>query len=51
MISQNATTTSPVQMGRFPDKGPENILGVPEGSHLTAAGAAWSIILLFKAVI
>lgn len=37
-------------MGRFSEEGPKNILGVPEeGSHLTAVGAAWSIMFLFKA--
>lgn len=33
-------------MGRFPEEGPKDSLGVPEeGSHLTAVGAAWSIFL------
>jgi len=37
-------------MGRFPEEGPENILGITgESSHLTAVGAAWSMFPLFKA--
>lgn len=47
MISQIDTTTSPVQMGRFPEEGPRNILGVPEGSHLAAVEASWSIYIYF----
>lgn len=37
-------------MGRFPEEGPKNILGITEeSSHLTVVEAAWSMFCLFKA--